>query len=477
MRGFRANGVGAIWNWRGFTLFALHRLSSSRMQEFYAEFVRLNSGRDSTLPAVHDSRLAATLSHAAENIPYYRERVAQNGMSLEDFPIVTKQELISHYQEFMSEHVRSEYVLRPTKPVSWIEMRTGGTTGTPTRVVHDRIQRESGRAARLFANTISGFPPGSPYIMLWGSMQDIGESRSSLQSRALAYLLNQRTLNAFRMDEQRMVEYLHAIATSRCVHVMAYVDAITRLGAFARERRIPPPHLDTIMTCAGPLEDHQRAYLEETFGARVHNKYGSRDCGDMACDCSYGRLHMYWNLFHFETVDEYGNPAKDGFPGRLLVTNLVNRGFPLVRYEIGDIAAMGKASCECGSAFPTFSGLVGRTTDSILDTHGNKVTSVFFRHLIGVVHNPGTVLRFQVIQSAVKAYEVLLVPKNALSRVQIEKSQKALLEDLLAVLGSDAVIAVRIVDHIPELENGKTSYTLNRYSRGVPAPDENHSNV
>jgi len=57
------------------------------------------------------------------------------------------------------------------------------------------------------------------------------------------------------------------------------------------------------------------------LAAKLHNKYGSRDCTEMACESpSMARMHIYANHVLVEVVDEQGRAVQPGTAGRLLVT-------------------------------------------------------------------------------------------------------------------------------------------------------------
>jgi phenylacetate-CoA ligase len=74
------------------------------------------------------------------------------------------------------------------------------------------------------------------------------------------------------------------------------------------EHDLPRPAFKTIMACAGTVTPDFRKLLEETFSADVYDKYGSRECCDMACECRcHTGLHVYAPNVFLEIVDDSGN--------------------------------------------------------------------------------------------------------------------------------------------------------------------------
>ena len=185
--------------------------------------------------APHEERLAAILRHAVEKLPYYRERVT--GAELSAFPVLRKEDIHAHFEEMMEPSLLDDYKSpKRAKGYSWVEVKTGGSTGTPTTVIHDKDFRDWGRAGRLYSQHLCGFPIGTPFYMLWGSMRDINDAKDSAQKRVLNNLLQVRPMNAFLMDESRMASYIAQINSSSIKHLMAYVDAAYQLAGFAEKR-------------------------------------------------------------------------------------------------------------------------------------------------------------------------------------------------------------------------------------------------
>ncbi len=450
-------------NWRSNAFFALHRLIGSQALEYYQEFLRFQSVSAAKLQTVTTERLNALLRHAVANVPYYREQPRARGSNLTDFPILTKAIVRERFTDLMTDPLRAEYKTgKPRRRYSWVEVKTGGSTGEPTRVIHDREFRDRGRASRLFSQQLCGFPLGTPYFMLWGSMREITAARDSWTKRVMNLLLNVRTLNAFQMTDAKMTDYLRLINESPAEHMMAYVDACDQLAQFVLDgsRRAKP--LRSVMACAGTVTDAARERIEQAFSTRVRNKYGSRDCTDMACECAAGRLHIYSHHVRLEVVDADGQPAPPGNSGRILVTLLGNHSFPMIRYEIGDQGRLDSGGCDCGLPFPTLQAVEGRSLEFIRDTSGGFVTPIYLRHLIGVVHNPvGHLRRFQLTQSEPRRYELLLEVGAQNWPGFHDKTWPQIERDLRAVLGADAVIESQRVESIPESASGKFIYVRN----------------
>src|SRR5207247_7081055 len=92
---------------------------------------------------------------------------------------------------------------------------------------------------------------------------------------------------------------------------------------------------------------------------------------------------------------------RPGASGRSLVTLLDNASFPLVRYEVGDLATEGPPGrCACGLPQRRLARVDGRQLDVIWTAAGGALTGVFFPHLM---KEHRWVAAFQVVQDAAGA--------------------------------------------------------------------------
>jgi phenylacetate-CoA ligase len=449
-------------NWRASTYFLGHRLLGTDLEGMYNEARRVMQGSPEDARDFAARRLEQTLTHARSNIPYYRDRTA--GPTLAEFPILTKDKIRTHFDELKSPVIRSDGTSRPTgRLTKWVEVTTGGSTGVPTRVIHGQRFREEGRVGKILANALCGFPLGTPYAMLWGSMADINSMKSGAGARVQSTLFNAHVLNAFRMTQERMRDYAVYLRESGVKHMMAYADAAGELARFVVGQAAGPVRLDSVMLCAGTVTEELRSTVQEAFGGTAHNKYGSRECGDMAVECARGGFHIFTHRVHLEVVDAAGNPAPHGTMGRILVTLLGNDEFPLIRYDIGDWGALRDGLCSCGSAFPMLDRIEGRTYEVIRDTKGGFVTPVYFRHLLGVVHPLPYVRRFQFIQQGERLYDLMLEISPKVPDETVRLDTTPVIHDLQAILGGDAEIRLRQTEHIQETGSGKFLYTKNLF--------------
>jgi phenylacetate-CoA ligase len=114
------------------------------------------------------------------------------------------------------------------------------------------------------------------------------------------------------------------------------------------------PHLRAISTAGELLSDARRDRIAALWNARVYNMYGCTEAGNIAADCEHGRLHLSWDHFLLETLDEQTwQPVAEGELGTAVLTTLTRQAMPLLRFVLGDfLRVRTDHGCPCGRRSP-----------------------------------------------------------------------------------------------------------------------------
>lgn len=405
---------------------AARRLATASPDEF----------RDAWDRAIRDH-----LDWTARTIPFHRERVAP-GVPLSAFPILTRADLQQH----------KDALRDPTRPESSLRSEaSGGSTGEPVR-----LWRDEGSVAWAFATEVLvegwwGTTPWCRRAVLWGDdrVKEGQSLRQRVEGKALGYLF----LNAFAMTDERMAEFARRMERLRPDHVVGYATALDLFASFLwREARfsIRPK---VVRSAAEALSADARSRIEAAFGCPVRDFYGSRESPSIAAECGAGALHVLAHGKAVEVVDDAGSPCPPHRPGRLLVTDLTNRAFGLVRYENGDVASWADEDrpCPCGCPYPRLERVWGRTSDFVTLPSGERVHGEWFTHLF---YGRDRVTRFQVRQRALDRVEVLTVGEAT------EADLSPVLAAMRGRLGPAVAVVWQRVDDIATTPSGKHRFTV-----------------
>lgn len=158
-----------------------------------------------------------------------------------------------------------------------------------------------------------------------------------------------RALNAYQPD---------------AVPTYASTAAMLAEEQLAGRLRIAPA---IVATGAEVLTGDMRQRIVEAWGVEPHQAYLATEAPLLASTgAQQVGLHLWEDLTLVEVVDERNQPAEPGTPGhKVLITNLVNRTQPLIRYELSDSVTIAAGPDPAGMPFRRLAAVDGRSDDAI----------------------------------------------------------------------------------------------------------------
>lgn len=416
-----------------------------------------------------ETLLKQLLSHAAENVPFYRETYLSLGLSksqlgsisdLRRLPIVTK----ATFRERPLEHFLATNV-----PVHRrLEWTTSGSTGEPFKFFLDRQMMPLVAASHLFYDSWYGLKPSDRYVRIMAPpAAEAALAEDTPLSARLRYAAysrlqttyeawTQRRFSMFDVDEERTEEIYRCIEKFRPKYVLGYTSTLATIAdsLLRRNLRLSSP-LSGVVTIAETLTEDRRRFIEEFFGAPIINRYGQREfkfwCAQ-SCSESPQRFHVNTELVVWEVVREDGSPAAPGELGRVVLTNLHNYAMPFIRYDTGDLAVAGTTSCNCGRGFPLVEQLQGRSQECVVTLSGKMINPVSLGQYLFVSHNyVDAVRQYQLIVEGPHSMRLLIVAASGFA----DHTGEDLRRDMAELLGEDVTVRVDMVSEIPLEKSGK----------------------
>lgn len=211
------------------------------------------------------------------------------------------------------------------------------------------------------------------------------------------------------------------------------------------------------MTTGEPLLAGQRRLFEDVFGCPVFDCYGSRECGQHACECeAHDGMHINAECLHLE-FERGGKPVATGESGEILITDFENYGMPFIRYRIEDMGVAIASPCNCGRTLPRMAMHAGRISDFVVSpADGSYVLGAALCHYL-IAEGPD-VGQLQVVQDA---HDHLTI------RVKKSNSQALASEHVQNVIANMFHGAMRLtleeVEAIPHETSGKYRFCINSY--------------
>jgi phenylacetate-CoA ligase len=408
----------------------------------YADFAREAreaERSDAATLARRQTRAAAGLvRYAAEEAPWYRERLSPDVLrgleqpgGFDAVPVLEKSDLRENFDA-----LRAAGAGRRKAVVA----RTGGSTGEPLTVLKDFTIRPAALQWRLMQWW--GVHPADDAALLERSPYSGWRQRA----QDLVWWPTRRAhLDAASMSEDDVRRFVARLRAVRPRVLFGYAGALHELALTVRREGWQLDPVPVIASTAAPLTPVQVADIEQVLGGTVHDVYRSAELSLVAGQCEHrAGLHVQSDHKLLEVVDAEGRRVPDGTPGEVVVTDLLNRVQPLVRYRLGDVAVMDPEPCVCGRPFPVLRTLAGRSND-VLRTPSGRVS---FYTFAGKFTDQGTVRQYQIHQLEDFSLLVKIVPAS--DAVRLADLRDAL-DHLADELHGEVQVRAELVAQIPHV--------------------------
>lgn len=424
--------------WRAYNTYR----KGARYQSQLTRATELLDGTRKTIAAFQEARLEKLIQHAYQTTPYYRELLKTGTTHISEIPPLEKQDIRENLERLCSEAFTTG---------QRIKNATGGSTGTPLIFYQDRYYWNQRNLSVYYFDRWAGWDLGEPQLVIWGTPAELSGD-DHWKHRLKTFWRNQYWLNGFHLTDATMHDLFQKMNRCNPQTILAYPSSLYQFARFVFDNGLKPGWgLKGIISSAEMLHRHYRALGEQVFDAKVYNRYGGREVGLIAMECTEGRMHINCRDLYLE-ID---SPDPYTQPGDILITQLNNYAMPFIRYRIGDIGVFSDEICSCGNQLPILADLLGRSTATFRTRtetliHGGYFTQQFY--------NVQGVSQFQLIQETLDRCVLKLV----INEQWQEATRHHLVQKIQEALGADVVVEVVFVNVIPLPASGKREFTISR---------------
>ncbi len=406
--------------------------------------------------AAHRSRsfgqLHSLLSIAAKKVHYYHILLGRLGFDpnvplSEEFwaqiPIMTRGTLQDEKQRLLSTDIPQEY-----QPFT--KVNSSGSTGMPVEVYQPSYKRTFFSATNLLEDVIHGadFSKKSASIRIFKGMGLTSEGKDLPHWGAPASDLFHTGPSALldaRQDPDVQADW---VIRQNPAYLQIFPSNLVALLPLLRERGAKLSNLHYIRSVGEQLPSYIREEVRDLLGVKIVDAYSSQEVGFMAIQCpEHDHYHLLQDACFTEILNDENKPCAPGEIGRVVVTDLLNPAFPLIRYDIGDYAEAG-APCDCGRGWPVVNRIMGRVRNLVTFPDGSRQWP-----MTGGAHfaKIAPVRQHQMIQETPMALRILLVSERPLT----DDEKAEIVARAHQHLGSKFDTSIEEVGEISRGENGK----------------------
>ncbi len=369
------------------------------------------------------TRLQKIIKRAYENVPFYRKRFEEKGITPEDIktlkdieklPLTTKDDLREAYPFGMFAVPRKEI----------IELHTSsGTTGKPT--VSGYTKKDIGIWSECMARGLTMF--GATEDDILQNTHGYGLFTGGFGVHYGAQKIGLTVIPISTGQTKRQIEIMKDFNASIVIFTPSYG---LYLAEVAEEEGLNTKELNlkAIGFGAEMWTEEMRQEIQKRFNAPAYNIYGLTEImgPGIALECKeHNGLHIMEDHFYPEIIDsETLQTLPEGEKGELVLTTLTRHGMPIIRFRTKDVTALRRAECSCGRTLIKMDRITGRT-DDMLKIRGVAVfPSQIEKALLKI---DGLEPHYQIIVSRPQHMDVL--------EVQVEASPELFSDEIKELVG------------------------------------------
>ena len=416
------------------------------MENYYQKEIECASPEK--LRELQDERLVKQVKHVWDNVPYYRKKMEEKGVTPDDIKGVDD----LHKLPFLSKaDLRDAYpyglLAAPLKDCVRIQS-TSGTTGR--RVVAFYTQHDIDLWEDCCARAI---------VAAGGTNEDVvqiaygyGLFTGGAGLHGGSHKVGSLTLPMSSGNTDRQLQFMTDLQSTILCCTPSYA---AYLAESIRERGLR----DKIKLKAGIFgaeawSEKMRQEIQNQLGIKAYDIYGLTEISGpgVAFECS-DQTGMHINEDHFiaEIIDpDTGEVLPDGTQGELVFTSITKEAFPLLRYRTRDICVLTREKCSCGRTLVKMCKPMGRSDDMLIV----KGVNVFPSQIETVLIEQGYQSNYQIIVDRVNNSDTLEVmvemtqdnfSDNLGKITEMEKSLVAALKAMLGIYTKVRLVAPKSI--------------------------------
>lgn len=400
------------------------------------------------IKAWQDQRLVQQVQHVWDNVPYYRKKMEEKGLTpadiqgtadLHKLPFLTKDDLREAYPYGLLGKPLSECVRIHS---------TSGTTGK--RVVAFYTQHDVDLWEDCCARAIVAVGGGKEDVchVAYGYGLFTGGAGLHGGSHKVGCL----TLPMSSGSTDRQLQFMTDLGSTILCCTPSYA---AYLAESIHERGLR----DQIKLKAGIFgaeawSQKMREDIQNNLGIKAYDIYGLTEISGpgVAFECE-AQTGMHINEDHFiaEIIDPNTEEVLPiGSKGELVFTCITKEAFPLLRYRTRDICVLSEEPCPCGRTHIKMSKPMGRSDDMLIV----KGVNVFPSQIEAVLLEQGYPANYQIIVDRVNHSDTLevmveMTPENfsdSLAKVtSMEKNLVAALKAMLGIYAKVRLVAPKTI--------------------------------
>ncbi|MBO6299535.1 MAG: phenylacetate--CoA ligase [Lachnospiraceae bacterium] len=411
------------------------------MENYFQKEIECASREE--IVAIQNKKLVEQVHHVWENVPYYRKKMEEQGVTPDDIRSIED----LHKLPFLSkDDLRNAYPYGlmgvPKEDVVRIHS-TSGTTGKRVIAFYTQGDIDLWEDCCARALMAAGATKEDVVQVSYGYGLFTGGAGLHGGSHKVGCM----TVPMSSGNTERQIMFLRDLEATVICCTPSYA---AYLGESMKEMGLTPEDIPLKAGIFGAeaWSEEMRKDIEKTLGIKAFDIYGLTELSGpgVAFECS-AQSGMHINEDHFiaEIIDPKTHEVlPDGVQGELVFTAIDKKGFPMIRYRTKDICTLHREKCSCGRTHVKMEKPKGRSDDMLII----RGVNVFPSQIEAVLLENGYQANYQIIVDRVNNNDTLdvhveMTPEMFTDNVnEITKRQNDLVAGMKSMLGIKAKVTL-----------------------------------
>ena len=403
--------------------------------------------------ALQNERLAATVRRVYENVPFYRSKMEQAGVTPDDIKAIDDlHKLPFSYKQDLRDTYPYGLFAVPLKDVVRLHA-SSGTTGKQIVVGYTRHDLDVWDECVARALTAAGCTDEDVVHVSYG----YGLFTGGLGADGGARRLGATTVPVSSGNTQRQVTILKDFGSTILCCTPSYALHIAEV-LYANGYTKDDIKLKAGVFGAEPWTNEMRRKIEEMLGLTAYDIYGLTEIigPGVAFECrEQTGMHVNEDHFIVEVIDpDTGEVLPEGTQGELVFTCITKEAFPILRYRTRDIGVITRGKCSCGRTLVKMTKPRGRTDDMLII----RGVNVFPSQIETVLLEKGYTANYQIVVDRANNFDSIEVQVEISNEIfsdtvrGLAERAKELAAALKTLLGVSAKVTLLEPNSIPRSE-------------------------
>ena len=375
------------------------------------------------IKALQSERLVKQVKHVWDNVPYYRAKMEEKGLTPDDIkgiedlhklPFLTKDDLRDAYPYGL--------LGKPLKDCVRIQS-TSGTTGR--RVVAFYTQHDIDLWEDCCARAITAVGGTDEDVVQVAYGYGLFTGGPGLNGGS--HKVGSLTIPMSSGNTDRQIQFMTDLGSTILCCTPSYA---AYLGESIEEKGVKDQlKLKAGIFGAEAWTEEMRHDIEQKLGIKAYDIYGLTETSgpgvSFECEEQTG-MHINEDHFIAEIINpDTGEVLPEGEKGELVFTSITKEAFPLLRYRTKDLCVLTRKPCSCGRTHIKMSKPMGRSDDMLII----RGVNVFPSQIETVLLNEGMTPNYQIIVDRVN--------NNDTFDINVEMSQEMFSDNLAEVTAKE----------------------------------------